>query len=154
MGHIFADTVMDNTHGGSFYVLNIWVAFLAFEGLILAYDRKISMLHINVNHVFVMTRPFLSITSEKSQLKIFWQARPSRKILHLFFFQSCLQHRTNTMADTLPWVDEAAAKDAIAAVRKDSDPTDWYEFVLTSLRHLQTAFSPYIQSLQRFLSLN
>lgn len=31
------------------------------------------------------------------------------------------------MADNLPWVDEAAAKDAIAAVRKDSDPTDWYE---------------------------
>lgn len=31
------------------------------------------------------------------------------------------------MADTLPWVDEQAAKDAIAAVRKDSDPTDWYE---------------------------
>lgn len=31
------------------------------------------------------------------------------------------------MADNLPWVDEAAAKDAIAAVRKDSDPADWYE---------------------------
>lgn len=29
------------------------------------------------------------------------------------------------MAESLPWVDEQAAKDAIAAVRKDSDPTDW-----------------------------
>lgn len=34
------------------------------------------------------------------------------------------------MADTLPWVDENAARDAIAAVRKDSDPTDWYGRVL------------------------
>lgn len=30
------------------------------------------------------------------------------------------------MADTLPWIDEAAAKDAISAVRKDDNPTDWY----------------------------
>jgi hypothetical protein len=29
------------------------------------------------------------------------------------------------MADTLPWVDEDAARAAIAAIRKDSDPTDW-----------------------------
>lgn len=33
------------------------------------------------------------------------------------------------MAETLPWVDEQAAKDAIAAVRKDSDETDWYVLI-------------------------
>lgn len=49
------------------------------------------------------------------------------------FFSKSLQNTqfdffllSNIMADNLPWTDEQAAKDAILAVRKDSDPTDWY----------------------------
>lgn len=44
------------------------------------------------------------------------------------------------MADTLPWVDEDAARAAIAAIRKDSDPTDWYEVVLLSCHQFSDSF--------------
>lgn len=52
------------------------------------------------------------------------------------------------MAETLPWVDEQAAKDAIAAVRKDSDETDWY--VLIKRRAAQVVASPFSLLVQRW----